>query len=60
MVEVPRDLQRLSLAERHLGLIAAIAGVIGLIAICGSPAAVIGYLSELADVIWAIAGSVFG
>ena len=51
---------RVSLTERHLGLIAMIAGAFGMVAICGSPAAVVAYAEDLAGALWAAACAVIG
>lgn len=55
-----RPRSRSSMAERHLGLIAAVAGAVGVIAICGSPAALWVYAADLATAIWAGVAALIG
>jgi hypothetical protein len=60
MVDASHRPLRPSLAERHLGLIAVVAGALGMVAICGSPMAFLAYAAELASTVWAVATAIVG
>ena len=42
-------------SERYLGVASAAAGIVGIVAICGSPMALWDYAAALGDALWSLA-----